>query len=130
VTLSVESVASAGFTGWNDDRGVRVAGTLFAGDIWKAANAAGAACYADNLVTRPGTAEVRVFTSSRDWKVETPVRGDGSITLETYGFDAQSHDALGQLTGVGAVSECTSTAAADPAIRSGGGAGGPIPGRR
>jgi len=114
VTLAVEAVGSPGFTGWNDARGVRVAGDLFDGAIWgPEEHGAGSGCYSDSVIVRPGTGEVRVFTSARDWNIPNPVVGDASITLALYGFDAQSYDALGQPTGVSAVSDCTTTPSAE-----------------
>lgn len=112
VTIAVDSAASAGFTGWTDDRGVLVAGSLFDGSIWEP-EAHGAACYQDSRATRPGQGEVRLITSSTDWNVAEPVAGDGSITLAVYGFQAQTHNALGQPTGVGAVADCVTTASTE-----------------
>ena len=89
--MSVDAVGSAGFTGWSDERGILVSGSLFDGPIWQpAAHGAGADCYQDSRITRPGTGEVRVFVSSDDWSVDKPVAGDGAITLAVYGMQAQS----------------------------------------
>lgn len=110
VTMSVRSVASPGFAGWQDARGVRVAGSLFAGSIWDAeSHGTGATCYADSRITRPGEGEVRIITSSDGWNLDNPVVGDASITLGSYGFDAVTRDALGLPTGLTAVVDCTTT---------------------
>lgn len=109
VTMSVESVASPGFAGWEDDRGVLVHGSLFDGPIWAPMAHGSDPCYSDSRIVRPGNGEVRVFTSSTDWNLTTPVTGDAAITLAQYGFAAQTIDALGQPTGVTAVADCTTT---------------------
>ena len=114
VTLAVESVASPGFTGWTDARGVRVSGFLFEGAIWgPEEHGAGAECYSDSVVKRPGSGEVRMFTSSSGWNLPDPVLGDASITLAQYGLSAQSVDALGQPTGIGPVIDCVTTPSAE-----------------
>jgi hypothetical protein len=114
VTLAVEAVGSPGFTGWTDARGVRVSGLVFDGAIWgPEQHSPTASCYFDSVIVRPGTGEARMFTSSRDWHLANPVVGDASITLASYGFEAQTHDALGQKTGLGAVADCVTTASAE-----------------
>jgi len=111
VTLAVASVASAGFTGWTDSRGVRVAGSLFAGDIWVSEQHTPAStCFHDSVIARPGSGEVRFVTSSDGWNLTNPVTGDGAATLVMYGFEAVRVDALGQPTGLDAVADCVTTA--------------------
>ena len=111
MSLAVESVASPGFTGWTDARGVRVAGSLFAGDIWESEqHSPSAPCFSDSVITRPGSGEVRFVTSSDGWNLTNPVTGDGAITLAMYGFEAVRVDALGQPTGLDAVADCVTTA--------------------
>jgi len=111
VTLAVESVASAGFTGWTDSRGIRVAGSLFAGDIWESEQHTPAStCFHDSVIARPGSGEVRFVTSPDGWNLTNPVTGDGAITLVMYGFEAVRVDALGQPTGLDAVADCVTTA--------------------
>jgi len=112
--MSVDAVGSAGFTGWSDERGILVSGSLFDGPIWQpAAHGAGADCYQDSRITRPGTGEVRVFVSSDNWSVDKPVAGDGAITLAVYGMQAQSVDALGQPTGLTEIADCVTTASSE-----------------
>jgi len=113
VTFAVESVGSAGFAGWTDARGVRVVGSLFDGPIWESEAHGDTDCYQDSRIVRPGSGEVRAFVSSADWNLPQPVVGDGAITLELYGFDAVSVDALGQPTGLTAVEDCVTTASAE-----------------
>ena len=113
VTMSVESVASPGFAGWDDDRGVIVFGSLYDGPIWAPMAHGSDPCYSDSRIVRPGNGEVRVVTSSTDWNLTTPVTGDGSITLSPYGFAVQTIDALGQPTGVTAVADCVTAPSAE-----------------
>ena len=109
VTLAVESLASAGFSGWTDARGIVVTGSLYSGPIWEAEAHGSDPCYRDSRVTRPGTGEARVIASSTDWNLENAVVGDGAITLTQYGFNAQTVDAMGQPTGLTAVADCAAT---------------------
>jgi hypothetical protein len=113
VTIAVEATGSVGFSGWTDERGVLVSGSLFDGPIWEPESHGASLCYQDSRITRPGQGEVRLFTSSTDWNVGGPVAGDGSITLAVYGFQAQAIDALGRPTGVGAVADCATSASAE-----------------
>jgi len=113
ITFAVDSVGSAGFAGWTDARGVRVVGSLFDGPIWESEAHGDTDCYQDSRIARPGSGEVRAIVSSADWNLPQPVVGDGAITLELYGFDAVSVDALGQPTGLTAVEDCVTTASAE-----------------
>ena len=110
VTFAVESVGSAGFAGWTDARGVRVAGSLFDGPIWAREAHGDTDCHQDSRIVRPGSGEVRALVSSTNWNPPLPVVGDGAITLAIYGFDAVSVDDRGQQTGLTAVEDCVTTA--------------------
>ena len=102
VTFEVEAVPSPGFTGWEDGRGAQVIGTLFSGTMWEPEAHGGGSdeCYRDSIISRPGSAEMRLIVSSTgSGNVEIP-EGDAVITLSSYGFSAQVVDALGRATGI------------------------------
>jgi hypothetical protein len=110
VTMSVEAVGSPGFTAWTGDRGIRVTGTLYAGPMWREeAHSPSATCVPTSLIVEPGIGSTRMFVSGADWKVPRPLPADGAVTLATYGFAAQTVDALGRPTGTSTVEGCTIT---------------------